>query len=224
MKKNKIIISVIINISIAVATLIVLILGCAGIKFMKGYDSSVDAIGVSMFRFFTVQSNMLMGVVALIFAIKEIQLLKGKITQIPMKHYIAKMAATTAVSLTFFVVFAYLGPISKGGTVSLLQNSNLFLHLITPVASILTFVLFEKTNTIKFKNTMYGLVPTVLYSIYYIINLSFHIENGKVSTEYDWYWFVQNGIWTAVIVAPMMLGITYIITLIMWKLNRIRVK
>ena len=223
MKKNKIIISVIINICIAITTLIMIILGYAGIKFTSGCES-YEATGMPIFKFFTVQSNMLMGIVALIFAIKEIQLLKGKITQIPIQHYIAKMAATTAVGLTFLVVFAYLGPVSKGGLLALLQNSNLFLHLIIPVVSILTFILFERTSIIKRKHTIYGLVSTVLYAIYYVINLSFHIENGKVSPVYDWYKFVQNGIWTVIIVLPMMLLVTYIITLIIWKINNIKIK
>ena len=31
---------------------------------------------------------------------------------------------------------------------------------------------------------------------------------------------VQNGVWTAFIVAPMIVLITYILTIIIWKLNR----
>ena len=46
------------------------------------------------------------------------------------------------------------------------------------------------------------------------------MENGKVSPVYDWYWFVQNGVWTAIIVVPLMFLITYLITLILWKINK----
>ena len=38
--------------------------------------------------------------------------------------------------------------------------------------------------------------------------------------EYDWYCFVQNGVWTAIIVMPIMLIITYGISLALWKLNK----
>lgn len=31
---------------------------------------------------------------------------------------------------------------------------------------------------------------------------------------------VQNGVWTVFIVAPMIVLITYILTIIIWKLNR----
>ena len=160
-----------------------------------------------------------MGIVSLIFAIEEIQILKNKKDYISKHTYILKLMATSAVGLTFFIVFAYLGPITEGGIISMLMNSNLFFHLIIPVIGILNFIFFEETDKIKFKDTFYGLIPTAIYEIYYMINVFIHMEDGKVSPIYDWYWFVQNGVWTAVIVAPMILLITYIICLIIWNLN-----
>ena len=109
-----------------------------------------------MLRFFTVESNILMGIAALIFAINEIKVISGKTKEISTRNYILKLMSTTAVGLTFFVVFAYLGPIATTGVSSLLMNSNLFFHLIIPVLSILNFVLFERTDKLIFKNTLYG--------------------------------------------------------------------
>ena len=133
--------------------------------------------------------------------------------------YILKLMATTAVGLTFFVVFAYLGPITKGGIMSMLRNSNFFLHLVIPVLSIITFIFFEKTDKIKLRHVFLGLVPTLVYAIFYLTNILIHMENHKVSPTYDWYWFVQNGVWTALIVAPIIILITYMISFILWKLN-----
>ena len=117
--------------------------------------------------------------------------------------------ATTGVGLTFFVVFMYLGPIAKGGIPSMIMNSNLFFHLLIPVISMLNFMIFEKTNKLKFIHSSFGVIPMIVYGIYYLGNVLIHVENGKVSPKYDWYWFVQNGIWTAVIVVPMILIFTY---------------
>jgi hypothetical protein len=217
-------ISLVINILVVLMTIFASVVMFTGFRFMTGYEPYLESTKIGMFRFFTVDSNILMGIVSLLFAIKEIQLLKGKIEEIPFKYYILKIISTSAVGLTTFVVFAYLGPISKYGTVSLLMNSNLFFHLIIPVVSILNFVLFEKTDKIKFRHTFYGILGTVAYEVYYIINVLVHMENGKVSYVYDWYWFVQNGVWTAVIVAPLIILITYILTLIIWRLNKIRLK
>ncbi len=216
----KIKISLVLNIIISILTIIATVIMFTGFKFMIGPEPILESTKLGMLRFFTVQSNLLMGVVALIFAIKEIQLLNNKIEDINVKFYILKLMATTAVGLTFLTVFAYLGPIAKDGIISLLMNSSLFFHLIIPVISMLNFVIFERTDKIKIKNSVYTLIPTVLYGVYYSINVFIHMENGLVSTKYDWYWFVQNGVWTAIIVIPLMLAVTYIIGLILWRLNK----
>ena len=170
-----------------------------------------------MFKFYTVDSNIFMGLISLLFVIKEI--LNKEITK---NMYRLKLMATTSVTLTFLVVFAYLGPISKDGIKSMLQNSNLFFHLIIPALSMINFTIFERTNKLKIKDTLYGIIPTIIYAIFYITNLLQHVEYGKVSPIYDWYWFVQNGIKTAVIVAPLIILITYVISLSLWKLNKRR--
>ena len=219
---NKIKISLIINIIIFILTLIATIIMFSGFSFMNMYKPVLETTKIEMLKFFTVQSNIFAGIVSLLFATKQIKLLKDNNYDIPKIYYILKLMATTAVGLTFFVVFAYLGPISKDGIPSMLMNSNLFFHLIIPVLCILNFILFEKNNKLNFKYTFYGLIPTVIYAFYYLINILIHMENGRVSPIYDWYWFVQNGVWTAIIIMPLMLLITYIISLIIWRLNRIK--
>ena len=203
------------NIIIVLLTIFASIIMFTGIKITHGAEPILETTKIGMFKFFTVDSNIFMGIIALLFVIKEIT--NQEITK---NMYRLKLMATTAVSLTFVIVFTYLGPISKDGIISLLQNSNIFFHLVIPVLSIITFTLFERTNKLKFKDTLYGIIPTIIYASLYIINLLIHIENGKVSPVYDWYWFVQNGVKTAIIVAPMIIIISYIISLILWKLNR----
>ena len=191
-----------------------------GFKFMYGYEPYPELIGVPIFSYYTVQSNIFMGIISFIFANREYQILRGSKKEIPTIHYIFKMVATVAVSLTFFVVFAIIGFMTKGGHIPLLRNSYLFFHLIIPVVSILNFVIFEKTNNIKFKYIFYGLLPTFLYEIYYTINILVNMKNGTVSVRNDWYSFAQNGIVRTILVAPMMLGITFCLSLIIWKLNK----
>lgn len=221
MKRDYVTISLIMNIIIVLLVVFASIVMFTGIKFMEGPDLVLTATKLSMLRFFTVDSNLFMGVVALIFIYKDIEFLCGKSKDITKDYYILKLMATGAVSLTFFVVFAYLGPISKGGINSMLLNSNLFFHLVIPVLSILTFILFEGTNKLNLKDIWCGLLPVIIYSVFYITNIVIHIENGAVSPIYDWYWFVQGGLWTAFIVAPLILAITLFINLLLWRLNRI---
>ena len=217
MKKEKI--SIFFNILIVIFTIFATFIMFTGIKFMKGPELVLETSKMGMFKFFTVDSNIFMGVVAYIFIIYELKYIKGKINEIPKIIYKLKLAATVSVALTFFVVFTYLGPIAKGGITKMLMNSNLFFHLFIPVLSVITFIFFERNNKLKIKDTFAGLVPTFIYSLFYITNLLIHLENGKVSTEYDFYWFVQKGMIQAVIICPLMYLITYIISYILYKLN-----
>lgn len=218
MKKLKI--SLILNIIIFILTVIATIMMFTGFKFMKGMETVLEATGFSLLKFFTVESNLFVGIISLIFSIKEIKIIKGNEKELSTKMYLLKYMSTSSVSLTFFIVFFYLGPISKGGIISMLRNSNLFFHLIIPVLSIISFTIFEKTNKIKFKQVIYGIIPTFLYGLYYCINVLTHIENGKVSYVYDWYWFIQNGVWTAIIVIPVIFLISYLISLCLWYFNK----
>jgi len=217
-KKMKI--SFIINILLSIMTVIALIISISGFKFMYGYEPYPELIGVPIYSYYTVQSNVFMGIVSFVFANREYQILKGKKKEIPLIYYIFKMVATVAVSLTFFVVFAIFGFMSKGGHAPLLRNSYLFFHLIIPIVSILNYVIFEKTNIIKFKHIFYGLLPTFLYEIYYVINIIMNMKNGTISLRQDWYSFAQNGILITILVAPLMLGITFCLSLVIWKLNK----
>ncbi|MBR2828089.1 MAG: hypothetical protein IKE70_02530 [Bacilli bacterium] len=219
-KDKKMIISFIINIVISILTLNAIIMSIMGIKFMYGGEPYPELIGVPIYSYYTIQSNVFMGIVSFIFAIKEYQLLRGRKKEIPLTYYIFKMTATIAVSLTFFVVFAIFGFLSRGGHIPLLRNSYLFFHLIIPIISILNFILFEKTNKIKFKYIFYGLLPTILYEIYYTVNLLMNMKNGTVSIRNDWYSFAQNGLFRTILVVPMMLGITFGLSLLIWKLNK----
>lgn len=206
--------SLIINILIVLLTIFASFLMFTGIKITNGVEPILETTKLGMFKFFTVDSNLFMGIVALLFIIKNKSITKNM--------YRLKLMSTTAVTLTLIVVLAYLAPISQGGLKSMLQNSNMFFHLIIPVLSIINFTIFEKTNELKIKDTFYGLIPTIIYAILYVINLIIHIENNKISPIYDWYWFAQNGIIAAIITAITIIVTTHIITLILWKLNKRR--
>ncbi len=191
-----------------------------GFKFMHGYEVVLDSTKLGSFKFFTVDSNIFMGIVSFIFLIKEIELLLGRINYISNRYYILKLMATSQVSLTIFVVLFYLGPSSSHGVMPFLMNNNLFFHFIIPVLSIITFTCFERTDCLKSKNIFISIIPTIVYSLCYLINVLLHIKDGVVSRSYDWYCFLQTGVWKAIVIMPIVLVITYIICLIIYILNK----
>ena len=216
---NKIKIALILNYLIVIFVLIASIIMFFDFKFMYGPTTKLDTSSFSMFKVFTVDSNILMGISSVLLIIKERKLLDNKITVIPMKYNVLKLVGTVAVSLTFLVVIGYLAPISQDGIMSLLQNSNLFFHLIIPILSIITFCFFENTY-INFKYVFYGLLPTILYGIFYLTNVLTHIENGTISPKYDWYYFLQGGLHMIYFVVPIILFLTLVISVLLWIINR----
>ncbi|MBR5662770.1 MAG: hypothetical protein IKX00_03865 [Bacilli bacterium] len=219
MKKDIVKVSYILNILIVILVVIASIVMFGRINFMHMPNPVEEEHIIGMMKYFTTDSNLFVGFASLLLVIEEYKVLKDSRKAISPAFYILKFIATVSVSITFLTVFLYLGPGSEGGIMSMLTNSNLFFHLIIPVLSIVSFVCFEKSNKIDKKYIKYGLIPTVLYTIFYMVNVLSHIENYKVSIKYDWYWFLQNGLWLIVIILPLMLVLTYFVSMVLYKLN-----
>ena len=217
--KSKIKISIILNSIIALFVLLASIFMFTGIKFMEATDLVLSSSKLEMFKYFTVDSNLLMGIVSIIFIFYNYLLLKKRIDSIPTFIYILKLSATVGVVLTFLTTTIYLAPFSEFDFLEFYKNSNLFFHLLVPILSFITFVFFEKTNKIKLKQTFYGLIPMLIYAIFYITNVIMHFENGKISHTYDWYGFANNGKSSIIIVFLLMILITYGISYTLWYLN-----
>ena len=64
--------------------------------------------GISSIKMFTVQSNILTGIVAIVFVVFEVLVLLKKKEKLPPWLLTLKMVTTTGVALTFFVVAFFL--------------------------------------------------------------------------------------------------------------------
>jgi len=190
-----------------------------GVQFM-GQDLALTTTKVEVLKFFTVDSNILMGLIALLYAVYLILLLCGKITALPAWLHVLKLVGTVGVSLTFLTVVLFLAPFVAPTFWSLFVNASFFMHFLTPVVSIVTFLFFEDTDEIKWRETFWGVLPMGLYAVFYTANALSHIENGRVPYAYDWYAFVQGGVWQMAFVLPLMLGFTYLISWLLWLVNR----
>lgn len=190
---------------------------------MSGISSGVlTASRLWALRYFTVDSNILMGIAALIAFIDQRKVLKGKKEKLSVFTYVAKLTGTVGVTLTMLITIFFLAPTMGAtyGVLSLFINSNFFMHLLNPILSIVVFLGFERTNRVSFKHTFTGIIPLVIYAIYYTAAALTHIEDGAIAPGYDWYGFFFLGLKSAFIVLPLIIIITYVISLVLWKLNR----
>ncbi len=177
---------------------------------------------LSALNYFTVDSNILLGITAIIAAIDEKRVLDGKKSSVSTRTLIAKLVGTVGVTLTMIVTVFYLVPITAAayGVFALFTYSNFFLHLLNPILAIITFLFFEQTDKIAFRHTFTGIVPMLIYAVYYVSTALAHSSDGRVLKGYDWYGFFAFGTESAVIIVPILILLTYGISFLLWKLNR----
>ena len=210
--KTSLILNIIITFLIILASTFMFL----GIKFMPG-KTLLEVSKIGMLKFYTADSNILMGVASLIFAIYEIKLLKKKVKKIPKSIYIFKFIATSAITLTFLVTAIFLAPLY--GFDRLYNNNNLFFHLIIPVLSIITYIFYEKHEN-KYSYAIYGLIPMFIYSIYYASRILIHLNSGGLTFKYDFYGFLQGNVNNIFIIAPVIYLTTYLISLFLIFFNK----
>lgn len=213
--------SFVLNVFIVVTTIFSAVSMFIGWDFMGVGEGELSDRNWWMFKFFTIDSNVLIVVCSLIMAILEGKVLWGNLEALPEWVYILKMTGTAAVTLTMMVTICFLAPTMPGKPIALFYNGNLFFHLITPLAAIVSFGFFEKVKGITFANTLYGVIPTALYAVYYMWNIFDHLQDGEVDPKRDWYGFLAAGKKTAPLVVVLICGITWVFTIGLWALNRI---
>ena len=205
MKKLKV--SLILNSIIVFLVILMNIFMLAKIHFMKPLDLLVVK-GLENYKFYTADSNVLIGIISLVFIV---YLLKLK------SIYILKMVGTICITITFIVTLCFLAPMY--GFYAMFNNCNLFFHLIIPLLSIITYVFFEKHDN-KYKYAVYGIIPMFIYGIFYIINVLVHLQDEGVTFKYDFYGFLQGNINNIYLAIPIVFLVGYLISLLIVFLNK----
>lgn len=171
------------------------------------------------FRYFTTDSNVLMAVAAAVVCVVRVLQLKDPDRTMPVWVTVLRFTGTVAVALTLLTVVFFLAPVSclnAGiGTVPFYFAGNVFvLHLSTPVLAILSLILFDREGEITRRRSLWGLAPTVVYSVVYLVLVVF------VKVWYDWYGFTFGG---RLYLAPVSMIVMYAVTYgIAWVLRKLR--
>ena len=159
------IITIAVNLFLAASTLAIVIINM--IDSNKEADSSVTGFkGAENLRFFTVDSNILMAVCAVIFLVfycmrKDV---------FPKWLSVFMLTAAASVGVTFFTVVCFLGPGQAAlgrGYFSLFRGSNLFFHLINPVLGMADLIFLAPQYHYTVRSCIYGVIPTAVYSFVY---------------------------------------------------------
>lgn len=212
MGRQKRIISFAVNVFIAVMVAV----AWAMLAFGAGVDKLADR-GMSSLKYFTVLSNLLLGVASLGYAVCQARCLRGSAPEIPRAIHVLKYVATTAVGLTFLTVMVFLGPLY--GYPEMFAGANLWLHLVLPVLAIAEFCVLEGPYDLRQRDNLAAVLPTLLYGICYVGNILANGFGHGAATN-DWYGFTLWGLDKIPLVLGVMLLVTYLIGLAIRLANR----
>ncbi len=214
---NKVKVSIVLNCLIVLMVLFATIVMMTGFEFMA-HETPMTATKLSVFQFFTVDSNILVGIGSLLLMIEEILSLKKK-REVRKFYYVFKYVGVVSVLLTLILTACFLAPFSIFGFFAFYQNSNLFFHFLIPVVSVISFVFFDRC-LLSFKDSFYSIIPMACYAIYYMGRVLPHVQNGKVSYTYDFYGFLRGGVYTIFYVVPIIFLLTYAIGFLVFLIHK----
>ncbi len=177
--------------------------------FTVGGSGNMAVLNARCFQYFTTDSNLLAALSSLLLIIAQFGfLLRGR--PIPAPLVVLKLVGTAAVTLTFFTVFCFLGFLY--GFQSMIAGTNLFMHLISPLLAMVSFVLLETVPPLRFRNVFLGLLPTLAYGVVYMVMVV------GLRRWMDFYGLNMGGRW--LMSSVLMLAATLVITIVLWALRR----
>lgn len=142
-----------------------------------------------VFWFFTTDSNILAAIAALVMAICEIRVLRGKADRLPKAAVILKFMGTACLMLTLLVCLLYLAP--RFGFVFIFGDSFFHVHLSAPVMAFVSLCFFEKSERLSIPDAFLAFVPMAVYAAVYSI-MVFAI--GELNGGWrDLYHFTDSG-------------------------------
>jgi hypothetical protein len=169
---------------------------------------------VLMFRFFTEDSNILLGLSSLAYLLAVV-FRKGQ----PIPNWIKKIRfiATNAVMTTFVVVFLFLAPyagvVYHAYYVMFSWPNMCFTHFLCPFLSVFSFVYCEEKEAgiTPWKEAFYGLVSVVLYAIIVgsLASTQSISSDPSVNNVYGFMDATANAWWVTPLAFTLIISATY---------------
>ena len=152
-------------------------------------SKALGETNITVFKYFTFQSNIFMGAVALVYAVYQLLIILNKRDKLPHVLLVFNHVGVTAVGLTFLIVIFFLAP--GYGFDKMYNNANLFFHALVPIVAMINYMFLEKECSFKFINTLFSIIPSLLYGIVYFIVVASLNAYGDINI--DFYMFGANG-------------------------------
>lgn len=182
-----------------------------------GLSISISNHGLSLFQFYTEDSNLFAMIVAGIYSIFIIINLKNNTNTLPAWLKSIKYMSVGCLTVTFVVVIFVLAPMAgdNGYRLMLFSNSMLYHHFLCPIVAFLSFAIFESTTPLKKIYTIYTLIPTFLYaSIAIILNVT-----RVLTGPYPFLRVYEQPIYMSILWCIIILGTAFILAIIIRRIH-----
>lgn len=175
------------------------------------YHHGTPESGVHTFRMFTTLSNLLVAIASVISIPYFIDDIRHKTFYYPRWLMTILYIGTEGVALTFVSAITLISA-NLGFVKAMLTDSSLFLHTFVPLLSMSLFLFIKPHYRFKFIRTLLPMIPVVAYTIlYFIMAVLIGPENGGWRDHYS-----ANTIMPWYFSAPMILGLAYGISVLLW--------
>ncbi len=221
---KKLIIQIILRLALIVIGVVGIILTASSTSFMG------DKV---TFTFFTVQSNITIILIELVYLVDAILQLFSKKSFSNNILLIIKYLFTVAITITFLVFVFMLAPTLDNSY--LFSFNNYSLHFIVPIIALVDFFVFNSDIKLTKLNCLWGTAMPIYYVIYFLIGIPqgrtylygdhapyFFLNYEKLT----WFSFTENGpgvfYWILILTAGIVV-LCYLFYFLMWlrqKLNK----
>ncbi len=197
----------------AALRLALIVVGIAGI-ILTCFSSSFMGNRVT-FMFFTVQSNITIIAITMVFLVDTIIQIAGKKSFINDVLLKIKYVFVVAITITCLVFFFMLAP--TVGLDYLLSFNNFSLHAIVPILAIVDFFLYDKDIKLTLPSSLLGTAMPFYYLIFFLVGipLNFRYLNNSVAPYFfldyqtlTWFKFTSNGPGVFYYIIFMLIGIS----------------
>ena len=156
----------------------------------SGLPSALIAENLEYVKYFTVLSNGLEGLAALLYGLGLALTLCGALPRMPRWVAVLKYVAVTQVCLTLLTVACFIGP--RTGFRSAYRGLNFWFHLVVPLLAALDYVFLDREGVPPLRAVPLPLLPVAAYGAFYLGNL---LLNGWGGGDHpnDWYGFADAG-------------------------------
>ena len=132
------------------------------------YQDDTPESGMGTLRMFTTLSNIVATLAASICVPFQIDGLRKNKYKLPSWVVEVMYIGTVGVALTFVIACSLIS-ITQGFTYAMFEKSNLFMHTLNPIFTILLFTVAISDTHIKFTHSFYSIIPVTIYSFLYFM-------------------------------------------------------